>query len=241
MATGSRVSLLGGFRLQYGDEDAILPMTAQRVVAFTALHVQPVPRAQACGTLWSDTPEDQAAANLRSALWRLRRTGRDVIRATGSVLKLVPEATVDLRDSNALARLAISSPSWWVPDERDVALLAEDLLPGWYDEWVLVEREQYRQLRLHALEAMCARLTEMGRHATAVQAGLTSVAADPLRESAQSALIRAFLAEGNVSEARRQFESFQSILGHELGLVPSEALRALADRWKGGDVADTAR
>lgn len=231
MATALRVSLLGGFRLRSGDEDVILPMAAQRLVAFIALQDRPVLRAQIRATLWTDTEEAHASANLRSALWRLRRSGHDVLGSRGDALQLAPRATVDLRDAKALARLATSSSAWWVPEDKDVTLLADDLLPAWYDEWVLAEREQYRQLRLHALESLCVRLTAMGRHAVAVEAGLTAVTADPLRESAQSALIRAFLAEGNVSEARRQLESFAGILDEELGVAPSASLHALVEGW----------
>ena len=39
-----------------------------------------------------------------------------------------------------------------------------ELLPDWYDDWVLLERERFRQLRLHALDALCDDLTRAGRH-----------------------------------------------------------------------------
>ena len=35
---------------------------------------------------------------------------------------------------------------------------AIDLLPGWYDDWALVERERVRQRLLHALEALSRQL-----------------------------------------------------------------------------------
>jgi DNA-binding SARP family transcriptional activator len=53
------------------------------------------------------------------------------------------------------------------------------------------------------------------------------VRAEPLRESAQAALIRAFLSEGNPSEAVRQFESYRRLLATELGLRPSARIRSL--------------
>jgi DNA-binding SARP family transcriptional activator len=222
-----RLTMLGGFGLSRDSREIHVAPGAQRVLVFVALQDRPTSRTLVASTLWLDAIDMQAGANLRSALWKLGRTGIDLIEPVGATLQLARDVTVDLRDSIALARLAITSPSWWEPAESDVALLAEDLLPAWYEEWVLVERERYRQLRLHALEALCERLTELQRHSSAVQAGLAAVAAEPLRESAQRALIRAFLAEGNVSEARRQFEEFRELLRDELGLSPSAALRAL--------------
>ena len=107
------------------------------------------------------------------------------------------------------------------------AELAADLLPEWPDDWVSAERERFHQLRLHALEAMCARLTALGCHGEAVDAGLAAVRADPLRESAHHAVISAHLAAGNRSEAIRQYGRCRHVLLRELGLEPSESLRDL--------------
>jgi DNA-binding SARP family transcriptional activator len=53
---------------------------------------------------------------------------------------------------------------------------------------------------------------------------LMVVAEEPLRETAQSALIEAHLCEGNVIEARRQFNTFAALLWTELGMRPSPEL-----------------
>ena len=53
---------------------------------------------------------------------------------------------------------------------------------------------------------------------------LAVVAEEPLRESAQSALIEAHLAEGNVAEARRQCAAYSAQLWMELRLRPSSEL-----------------
>src|SRR6266571_3495035 len=59
---------------------------------------------------------------------------------------------------------------------RNPEELSIDLLPYWYEDWVLVERERFRQLRLHALEALCEQLTALGRFDHAVEAGIAAVA-----------------------------------------------------------------
>jgi len=75
-------------------------------------------------------------------------------------------------------------------DENDLgdharAELSSELLPACYDDWVLAERERFRQLRLHALEALCERLTASRRYGEAIDAGLAAVCAESLRESSQ--------------------------------------------------------
>jgi DNA-binding SARP family transcriptional activator len=109
----------------------------------------------------------------------------------------------------------------------DGLCLAGELLPDWYDDWVLIERERFRQLRLHALDAFCESLTADGRYAGAVEAGQAAVAAEPLRESAHRLLIRAHLAEGNRDDAIRQYCFFRDILEAELGLAPSPQIEEL--------------
>jgi DNA-binding SARP family transcriptional activator len=105
--------------------------------------------------------------------------------------------------------------------------LSADILPDWYDDWVSVERERFRQLRLHALEALSERLVAAGRYALAIEAGVAAVAGEPLRESAHRVLIRAHVAEGNHSEAVRQYHAFRRLLQTELSLDPSPQMEAL--------------
>jgi DNA-binding SARP family transcriptional activator len=56
---------------------------------------------------------------------------------------------------------------------------------------------------------------------------VAAVAAEPLRESAHSALIRLHLAEGNRSEALRQYCRYRRLLRAELGVEPTAALDQL--------------
>ncbi|SRR5713226_7343927 len=227
------LSLLHGFELSYGGQQVFIPRSSQRLLAFVALHDRPLQRGYVAGNLWTDSSDERAAANLRSALWRLNRDGWPLLEAKGSQLHVAAGLRVDIRDAIARARSVLAgrvSPG-------DLSLyeipLDCDLLPDWYDDWVLVERERYRQLRLHALEVLCDSLTKSRRFAEAVEAGLTAVAAEPLRESAQRALITAHLAEGNQGEAIRQYRQFQHHLSVELGVQPSIDLQELMRGYVG--------
>jgi DNA-binding SARP family transcriptional activator len=115
------------------------------------------------------------------------------------------------------------------PDPRELSTIVEalDLLPGWYDEWVCVERERIRALMLTALDRTAVGLRQAGRCAEAIDAALVAVTADPLREGSQAALITAHLAEGNIVEARRAYRAYRHVLRHEIGLVPSRHLTEL--------------
>ena len=92
---------------------------------------------------------------------------------------------------------------------------------------MLLEAEDWRQLRLHALEALAVRLIALGRWGEAANAASAAVRAEPLRESARAALIQAHLAEGNQSEAVREFTRYRTLLDAELGLAPTPRLHEL--------------
>jgi DNA-binding SARP family transcriptional activator len=223
-----RLSLLRGFELRVGPRPAALIWSVQRLVAFLALKDKPLSRAYVAEMLWPEATPSRATANLRSSLWRAKRSCRRLIAASAQHLTLGPGIAVDVRNAMACAhRLLDGAPLFDDLDAGTLSDLSADLLPDWYDDWVLAERERYHQLRLHALDVMCERLTAAGRYGEAVDAGLAAVRAEPLRESAHQALVKAHLAQGNRWEAVRQYERCRRLLLAELGLEPSPGLQAL--------------
>jgi SARP family transcriptional regulator, regulator of embCAB operon len=224
----SMVSVLGGFRLwRSGSTQAGVPRGSQRLLAFLALSGGVANRAAVAGTLWPDATESHAYSNLRSALVRLERTCRETLCTSKLELGLAEDVRVDLRHSQALAyRLLDPSikPGQSELGAATFGALSADLLPGWYDDWVLIESEIWRQLRVHALEALALRLANVGRWGEAANAAGAAVQADPLRESAHAALIKVYLAEGNQSDAVREFTSYRALLHTELDLEPTPQL-----------------
>ncbi|KGN39941.1 AfsR/SARP family transcriptional regulator [Knoellia aerolata] len=205
-----------------------VPEGSKRLLVFVALRDGHVDRRQTAGTLWPLGDDERAAGNLRSALWRLKSAGIDDLRSDKWDLWLDPTAELDLREVEDWAARLIRGPQGHqdlhLPDWGEDAL---DLLPGWYDEWIIFERERLRQRVLHALDSLSTHLTKAGRFAEAIDAALLAVRVEPLRESAQRTLIQAHLAEGNRGEARRAFEEYRGLIDRELGEDPLPELAAL--------------
>jgi DNA-binding SARP family transcriptional activator len=222
-----QLGLLRGFELRLNGDLVQLPLSAQRVLAFLALHDRPLQRLYVAGTLWLDATEERANGSLRTALWRLGRPSARLVDATTTHLALAEEVEVDVRVARALATSLIDrapGASCAVPQ----ALVGSgEILPDWYDDWVFMEREHFRQLRLHALESLCVEMTAESRFGEAAQAGLAAVEGEPLRESAHRALISVYLAEGNPGEALRQYRFFRRLLKEQLGLEPSQLMADL--------------
>jgi DNA-binding SARP family transcriptional activator len=221
-----RLSLLGGWQLVYKGVTLHLPASGQRLLAFLCLHGRSS-RSRLAGTLWPESSERHAYGSLRSALWRIHKSGAGLLVADGDQLVLDASVDADVRDLLQEIRGLLDGGA--PPRESGVPryLLEGELLPGWYDDWVLFERERLRQLRLHALEELALSLAGEGRFAAAVEAALAAVRTEPLRESAHRVVVRVHLAEGNVTEALRQYEVCRRLFATELGLEPSALLTDL--------------
>jgi DNA-binding SARP family transcriptional activator len=228
MGESATLHLLGGPHVVLGSRRLPIPEGSKRLLAYVALHGGRIERRRAAAVLWPDVDPHRAAGNLRSATWRLRCSGLPILEVRGEALYLVPGLRVDLEDVCDWARRVTAlRPRPGDLDVRPAAMQGLDLLPGWYDDWVLQQREELRRLLLHAIDALAGLLVAARRYGDAVEAALTAVCAEPLRESAQRALIEAHLAEGNRCEAYRTYHRYQSLLADELGERPSPALRSL--------------
>ncbi|MEU7754884.1 BTAD domain-containing putative transcriptional regulator [Micromonospora sp. NPDC049101] len=222
--------LLGGFGLERDGRVVAVPQGARRLLAYLGVR-QRCARSEAAGTLWPGSHEDRARANLRTMLWRLHRVTPEPLVEEDDRLALATGVTSDVAALSAAAAVLLGGGS---PVGTVLTVATGELLPGWYDDWVLTERERLRQTRLYALEALAERLTTQGRYGEAVQVALTAVHLEPLRESATRALIAVHLAERNINEAVRRFELFRADLGRELGVAPTPWLERLVQAGRSG-------
>jgi DNA-binding SARP family transcriptional activator len=216
-----RLTLLDCFELRNDTGPLPVPLSAQRVLAFVALHDHPVLRRYVASKLWVESNEEHATSSLRSSLWRLRHAGCDVMEVVGPRFRLSPDVAVDVREAAAWCRAVLEDETCVDASDAQRHMPLGELLPDWYDDWVLFERERLRELRASALEALCERLIGLGLLVEAMRIAQEIVKLEPLRESAHRQLIRIHLADGNQSEAVRAYSLFSALLRDELGLRPS--------------------
>lgn len=217
--------LIDGFRLVIDAVDVHPCAVCRRLLAVLALRGDS-PRSVVAGILWPDSSERRAHGSLRTALWKLRRIETGLVWVRGGRLRLGPDVRVDVESLLGWARQLVERPT-----TADAQLILGapqgDLLPGWYEDWVLVEREELRQLRLHALESAANQLGVRGRYAEGITAALEAVRLEPLRETAYRTLLGLHIAEGNIGEAVRNFREFRALARAELGADPSPDLTAM--------------
>ena len=210
---GRIVAVVGRFGLR---PVARLSLPARRLIAFLALRGGETSRQSVADGLWPDLSEETGRANLRRSLWQVPR---GLVAASGDTLHL--EADCDLREARWAAVRAVEGQAVTF-DEID--LLALDLLPGWHEEWTVGPQEEFRALRVQALEAACRTLVAHGNLPLAVQAGSAALSAEPLRESAAEALIEAHLAQHNRYAALRCYDALSKRLSEDLGIAPMDSL-----------------
>jgi DNA-binding SARP family transcriptional activator len=219
--------LLGGFALELDGRAVPVAPSAARLLAFVALADRPVQRQATARALWPSATPRHSTPLLRSALWRLRDAAETLVIADGPALRLEHGAYVDACDAAGRALRVIQGRSGPPADDLRALADAGELLPGWLEDWAVLERERLRQLRLHALEELSAAFIRARRFEAAIEAARAVVAGEPLRESATRRLIEARTAAGDHAGALAEYERFRDLLRDALGTAPSPIMEEL--------------
>jgi DNA-binding SARP family transcriptional activator len=209
----SRLTLLAEFQLRVSGTVVRVPRGS-------------VSRSLVAATLWPDVDGRRANGNLRSALWRLRRV-TEVIQEDYQRLALAPQVSVDVTEMVALTASLISTPEAPHVARLPELVGAHAILPGWDEDWLIVERERFRLNRLRALEQSAEWLLTNGWLSEALDAALATLDAEPYRESGHRLVVRIHIDEGNPAEAVRAYEVYRAMVAVELGISPSPLMDQL--------------
>ncbi|WP_395638505.1 BTAD domain-containing putative transcriptional regulator [Pseudolysinimonas sp.] len=227
--------VLEGFELSVDGERVDLSPGSQRLLVFLALRERAITRIALAGTMWPDVSEGRAGDSLRSAIARLEPRARSAIRMSSTGLLLSERVSIDLRDAQALAHRLVQNGDVHESDlgSASVTVLGRDLLPDWYDDWIVAEAEDWRYLRMNTLESLARRLIADERFGEAALAARAAIRIDPLRETPQLILVRVQLAMGNRGAALGSYEHYRILLDAAVGLAPTQQFADLV-----GSVAD---
>jgi predicted ATPase/DNA-binding SARP family transcriptional activator len=246
MGTLFRLEMLGRLVVQQ-DSRQITRFRTQKtaaLLAYLAFYRQRShPRDFFIELLWPDSALEAARTNLSVALNALRRQleGPDI--SPGSLLmadrlqvRLHPDAfTTDVEAFESLLQRAEGETEC----EKRLSLQRQaldlyqgDLLPGFYEDWILTERDRLRDLYLSTLRKVVKGYAEIREYECAIEYSHRMVQTDPLREGAYHNLMRLYLAVGRPQDALHQYETLEHLLRKELQISPSAPLRELADKLR---------
>ena len=183
------------------------------------------------GLLWSDRDERQARHSLSEALRVLRRAlGDERLVADVDQVRLTPDAVA--LDCDRFAELCERSE--WI---AAAALVDGEFLEGLaipeasdFENWLAVERAQWRARALDALVQGVAAALARGDAASAARVGLRAVALDRTSEPAARAAMRALTLAGDRAAALRVADELAHGLHDMLGTQVSEETARLVAR-----------
>ena len=191
-------------------------------------------RARLAGLFWPDTGESNARNNLRHALWRLRKAiGHDYL-LTDNI-----SVTFDVNSDYWLDAAVLEST---INDERPVDELIEavavydgEFLPGFYDDWVVLERERLRAVFEEQSSRLLDRLVETRSWEAVLHWGEHWVALGQAPETAYRALMVAHAELGNQAGVAAVYQRCTDSLRQDLDLEPSQETQALHARLVSGE------
>ena len=232
------VQLLGRLCVDYGEKSITRFRDSKAASLFAYLvyyRGRPHPRETLAYLFWPDSDEGAGRACLSTALHALHKQFEAIGAPKGTVffadraaIQCNPEAVAT--DVSAFESGLNHSSRAEQPAEVLRLLLAAtarysgELLPGYYDDWVLTERIRLQTLYLGALVKIVAAYEAASEPQKAIQYAQKIVAADPLYEEAHEILIRIYASLGDTDAARRQYRSLAKILEKETGSSPDPTL-----------------
>ena len=233
------VRLLGGFSVRH--DDAVIEQFRPRKVGSLLAYLTYFPqrfhtRQELADRFWGDLEPEAARHNLRQTLLSLRRLLEPPGTLPGSVLfankihvRLQPSVlTSDVRQFDALARrAATATPERKAILARAIALYQGELLPGYFDDWIFLERDRLHVVYQNLLRQQTNLLETEGVLTEAITAARQWVNADTLQEESHHELIRLYVAAGQQTNARRQYQNLSLLLRDHFDAVPSPATQAL--------------
>ena len=238
------LQVLGGFLLtcREGTITGVETPRMQALLSYLALH-QGVPqsRTKLAALFWPDSTETQAHTNLRNLLYKLRSAlpSSDQWLMSDRHFLLWRDCTywrLDVLEfERAIARakqaeLESDDTALRVALERAVALYCGELLPGCYDEWVLLERERLNQVFLSVLEHLLCLRGRDGDYPGALALAHRIVREDPFHEAGYRHMMRLYAASGNRAAALRTYHACVRLMNNEFGVGPSVITRQVYEQ-----------
>lgn len=240
------LSLFGDIRVVQNNQHSDMTHTTQALLSYLVLQRhRKHPRKLLAGLLWGDSSEERAQAALRTALWRLRQvlepegtprgtylTGqaRDVGFNRASKYWL----DIEIFETQLTAILNCPIDAMYADDalllEETLALYTADLLEGFYEDWVISERERLHHLYLNGLQHLMLYYAHNDQPEKSLECGRKILQRDPLQEAVHREMMRLYAELGQRAMAIRQYEICRASLTSELNIQPMNETQAIYAR-----------
>jgi oligopeptide transport system substrate-binding protein len=229
---------LGQYEICLDGQPVIIPSRpTQSILAFLLLHPNMSHRREKlAGQFWPDSSEANARSNLRHELWRIRKAlglGANARMESDDLGVTYHPQPGDQLDVDAFEACSEDE------DSTDALLLAVsayggELLPGFYEDWVTLEREHLGAVFERKLGRLLDCLLAERRWDEVLEWGERWIATGGTPEPAYRALMLAHAGLGNLAAAAAQYQRCVEALARELGVEPSKRTREVFEQIRYG-------
>ncbi len=241
------IHLFGEMQAVWSDGQTLqLSPSTQSLFAYLILfHERSHSRESLTNLFWEDVPLKNARRRLSTTLWRLRKElPKDApcltISGSGNVQFAYNNSQwIDILSFEEKANRGLRLPMKQMGTgdasllEKAISLYRGNLLDGYYDEWVLRERERLHLLYLRTLSRLMRYYGWKNELTKGIQYGQRLLDVDPLREQIHRELMSLYMKKGERRLAIQQYEHCRRVLADELGIVPMRETYALYERLIG--------
>ncbi|HVP20231.1 MAG TPA: BTAD domain-containing putative transcriptional regulator, partial [Anaerolineaceae bacterium] len=225
---------LGQFEIRLDGRIIELPnRQAQSLLAYLVLNQKIAHRREKlAGTLWPDYPDEIARRNLRQTLWHLRRAVNDehhkVLHSDDLTIAFEEHDQIWV-DVTVLDRKV--TPGWSIQDLiASTSVYQGELLPGFYEDWILSERERQQLIFEQKIKLLVAQLTEAGRWEDTLEWGERWITLGNGSEFAYRAMMTAYGSMGDLASANSIYQRCRDALKKDLNIDPSPETVELFER-----------
>jgi DNA-binding SARP family transcriptional activator len=231
------IRLLGSPHLIDNNQDLPLPTSihARKLLVYLILYAsRQHTRNKLIGIFWPDQSEERARKALSQAIWHIRKTIPDIVVSDGEQISL--SSKIDLSIDTQI--IEQKTKKWLnvspiVPEGKEaliqvVDLYRGELLEGYYDDWILLERERLRNLYQQTLEQLLHAEKTSENYLQALDYAQKILILDPLHENMHREIMRLYYSLDRPEAAIQQYNTCCQILQSELDLEPEPETTALA-------------
>ena len=235
-----KVFLLGQFKLKANDQNLNLPSRpAQSILAYLVLHPGVEHRREKLAALfWPETSDANARSYLRQALWRIRKSftesslsWRDYLQANDITIKFNPQSDYWLDAAQLLSAHETMPASDMI---EVIKLYKGELLPGFYEDWIVLERDHINSAYQQKMERLLDCLVEEKQWDDVLTWSENWILHGYSPEPAYRAIMLAHAAKGDQSQVIATFQRCSEALQRELGVSPSLETQDLFEDLQAG-------
>jgi WD40 repeat protein/DNA-binding SARP family transcriptional activator len=227
-----QIRLLGQFDVRLdGKRVAIATRVAQSLLAYLALTAGTSHRREKlAGLFWPNATEERARTYLRQELWWIRKaiTSQESLSREDFLLAEPLTLTFNRNADYWLDVSLLERPDFDIESlTSSLSLYQGELLPGFYDDWVFLERERIQTVFESKMNQLVDKLVEAERWAAVQEHCERWLSMSSASEPGYRALMLSYSARGDIAKVNAIYRRCADELLDQFGAGPSAETQAL--------------